>query len=799
MNTRKPNLRTRRRHGGRALPLALAPALLLLPVAPAFADEAAADDEAVTLPTVVVVSPTPAGGATVSRADYPGNLQTASSRALEDAQATNLAEFLGRQFDGVHLSEASGNPFQPDLFYRGYSVSPLLGLPQGLAVYQDGVRINEVFGDTVNWDLIPEQAIAGIVLVPDSNPLFGQNAIGGSLTLQTKNGFDYQGSEIELLAGSFGRRSVSADYGVAGDTLALYLAAQAFEEDGWRDHSASRVEQLFARGSWRPDDRSQYDLSLTAVDNRLRGNGAAPVELLDEEGRDAVFTHPDQTDPRLLFFNAAGQRRLDDTLTLAGTLYRRNSRVGTFNGDGTEYTACTDPANVDGNGTPLLCETGNEGEDVVTAADGLPVVAGDVNDSATQNRSRTRQLGRGGSLQLAWRWQPGHELVLGSSLDYGRADFRSHTELGALTEDRGTTGSGIVVEDSQVHVKTRNDNIGVYALERWKATEALQLSLGGRYNHTEVRLRDQAEDGDLSGDHRFDHFNPMLGASYRLHPHWTAFASATQATRAPTPVELTCANPDDPCKLPNGFVDDPPLQQVVTRTLSLGLRTHGDTLDGSAALFHALSHDDILFITDGNLTNQGYFDNVGKTLRQGLELGLHWKPLPGWSLDLDYTWLTAEFRESFLVNTPNHPARDDDGHVDAAARTVGPGDRLPLIPRHLVSGRLGWERALGALRLEAVGRSASRYRGDEANADDRELAGFVLFNLYGELRPLPRLTLFARAENLFDRDYETFGVYGEAGDVLGDAYEDAHRFVGPGAPRAFYAGVRINLGKTSSL
>ena len=775
-----------------------ASALALIGSLPAQAADADAPTE---LPEVIVVGQTPLPAASIDLRDYPGNLQTANAKAIEDSQAINLADFLARNMDGVHISDAANNPYQPDLFYRGYSVSPLLGLPQGLAVYQDGVRVNEAFGDTVNWDLIPEQAISSIELVPDSNPLFGQNAIGGSLVARTKNGFDYDGGELEVYGGSDNRISTTADYGVAGEKTALYVAAERFSEDGWRDHSRTEVQQLFARGSWRPDDKGQLDLTVTQADNRLRGNGAVPIELLEEEGRSAVFTYPDETKPKMLFVNLFGQRKLSDVLDIGGNLYVRRNNVRAFNGDGTEFDECEDPANVSGSGAPYLCESEDDGEEVVEDANGNPVVADDDNDSATQNRSHTKQRTIGGGLQASWRVNERNKLTFGGTVDFGRANFSSSTELASLTDERGTVGSGIYVEESFVHVKTRNDNYALYALDTWQATDALMFSIGGRYNHTEIQLRDQDPDGSLSGDHKFNHFNPMLGATLRINPQLTAFASASQATRAPTPVELTCANPDDPCKLPNGFVDDPPLDQVITRTFSVGLRQQSQTMRSSVSLFHALSHDDILFITDGNLTNEGYFDNVGKTLRQGVELAFHWKPLQNWSVDANYTYLVAEFREDFLVSSPNHPLRDpdDEDEVDESAREVSKGNRIPLIPKQLFNASIGWERDIGALRLQTVGRSKSRYRGDEANVDSEQLKGFMLLNLLGEVRPLPRLTVFARVENLLDKDYETFGVYGEGDEVLGDEFEDARRFVGPGAPRRFFAGIRLNFGKTNSL
>ena len=717
-----------------------------------------------------------------------GNMQSLDVGELDRPGTRTIVDGL-QDLGSVFVTDATGNPFQPDLFYRGYSISPLLGLPQGIAVYQDGVRVNEAFGDTVNFDLIPLIALRRADLIPGSNPVFGRNTLAGALALTTKTGFDTSGLGMEYTAGELGRRGIAAEYGVAGDDLAIYLSGESLREHGWRDYSASRATRLFARGTWLPDADTQLDLSLTHADNRMRGNGAAPLELIEDEGRDAVFTWPDQTQPTLLFINLNGTRRLDSGISLStGTYYRRN-RVRTFNGDGTEFEACEDPANV-----PFLCEEEDDEEKIVEDLDGNPVIADDDNDSATQNRSRTGQETYGVSAQVEIPFGA-HRLAAGFSADFGDIRFDSDTELARLTAVRGTAGSGIHVGESVVDVHADNDSIGVYLMDTWRATDRLEIVAAGRFNHTHIELRDQVPDGDLSGKHRFNRFNPMLGASFALSPHWTTFASLSQSTRAPTPVELTCANPEDPCRLPNGFVDDPPLDEVVTRTAELGLRHRGGGWSGSLALFHALSDDDILFITDGNLTNTGYFDNVGKTLRQGVELGVEVDLGAGFRAGLQYTALVAEFRDAFLVNSPNHPRRDplDEDSPDAATREVSRGDRIPLIPRHQGRATLGWSSERFELGLEALGRGNSRYRGDESNTDDQKIDGFVIVNASASWSPLETFSLFAQVENLFDKDFETFGVYGEGDEVLGDDFEEARRFVGAGAPRIFEAGVRLRF------
>ena len=83
------------------------------------------------------------------------------------------------------------------------------------------------------------------------------------------------------------------------------------------------------------------------------------------------------------------------------------------------------------------------------------------------------------------------------------------------------------------------------------------------------------------------------------------------------------------------------------------------------------------------------------------------------------------------------------------------------------------------------------FRGDEANVDDQRVPGFALFNLRGQWQFTPRWTALAGLSNVFDTDYASFGVYGEADEVLGEDYEDARRFIGPGAPRQYSLGVRL--------
>lgn len=160
----------------------LATALFLI-ASPSFAAE---DVERLTV-MKVTASPVLSHGVDVNK--VPAHIQVVTAEQLEAAQSLSLADYMNQHMGSVFVNETQNNPLQPDVYYRGFSASPLLGLPQGLSVYLNGVRFNEPFGDTVNWDLIPSNAIDSMALMSGSNPLYGQNTLGGAIAVKSKTGF----------------------------------------------------------------------------------------------------------------------------------------------------------------------------------------------------------------------------------------------------------------------------------------------------------------------------------------------------------------------------------------------------------------------------------------------------------------------------------------------------------------------------------------------------------------------------------------------------------------------------------
>src|SRR5262249_31641427 len=272
---------------------ALSLAISIATSAAAVAQNVPDGSNAQRLPEVEVVGVTPEQGAGLPQNLVPYNVQTATSEDFERSQVLDATEYLNSRATGVTINSAQNNPLQPDVNFRGFTATPLLGGSEGISVYVDGVRVNEVFGDTVNWDLIPEEAMARLSLLSGANPVFGLNTLGGAVLIQTKTGFSDPGMHAESYAGSFGRSEATVAAGGNDGAWGYYALANHFEEDGWRDLSNSNASTYLGSASWRSDAAS-FDLHLTHAETKLTGNGPQALPLLDAEPR-SVFTAPDRT------------------------------------------------------------------------------------------------------------------------------------------------------------------------------------------------------------------------------------------------------------------------------------------------------------------------------------------------------------------------------------------------------------------------------------------------------------------------------------------------------------------------
>lgn len=766
---------------------------------------AAETDRGRPLEEVVVTAPYGIG---IDPSLVPANVQRATAERLERSQALDLTDFMNRGFASVNINHAQNNPLQPDFNFRGFTASPLLGLPQGLAVYQNGVRINEPFGDTINWDLVPFSALDSVQLLAGTQPVFGLNTLGGALSLRMKNGFTHEGTQAEVYGGSFSRRAASIQSGGNNGRWGYYGNIDYFDEDGWRDYSNSDALRVFTALSGRGEDWT-LDLSGAYGETELRGNGASPAELLAID-RKQVFTHPDLTENKQTQLILEGSRKLSDGLQLAGNAYYRDIDTDSFNGDGTIFEECdidgeeflVEDEFIDVNGDGECSSPEDDDIEAVLDLNGNPVLA-ELDDGeldAVNNIGRRRQQSYGASAQLGLDslvFGGRNHLTLGIAYSEGRATFDAMVEIARLLENRATSRTGIFAEEFITDVRSEVINSSVYFADTLSLSERVAVTLSGRYDDTRIRLADRTgESPELNGSHQFQRFNPAGGITFQPISDLTLYASYGESARAPSPVELACASEDAPCNLPNAFLADPPLEKVVAKSVEAGVRgTWGRDVRWHLGGFRTVNHDDILFQTTGGAqANVGFFDNVGDTRRAGVELSVsqRWSRLQWY---LEYSLVKATFEDSFIINSPNHPVFEDDAAAPAIAGDgklrVASGATLPGIPEH--QANLGLDFMLGddfSIGADVVVRSGVYLRGDEANLLDRT-DGYSILNLRGEYRIGSQLTLFARIENVFDEDYETFGLLGEPDEVF--ATFENPRFFGAGPPLGAWVGVKIKL------
>ncbi|MFC3070711.1 TonB-dependent receptor [Phenylobacterium soli] len=761
--------------------------LLILAAAAALPSCALAASKPAEVGGVTVVGRAPLSGAETAAEDAIGAVTTLGSDDLRPGAGSILLQALERQAPGVSLTNAQGEAYQSSLVYRGFEASPLQGVPQGLAVYVDGVRLNSPFGETVNWDLVPEAAIAGVTL-QGSDPTFGLNALGGSLSVRLKTGFSDSGGEAEVSAGSFGRRHGELQYGAASDRLGVFVAASALHDDGWRRFSPTTLRQAYAGLGWREGPWS-LDLGLTAADNRLTGNGPAPVELTAADRR-AVFTHPDRTGDRFGQARLAANYRASDAMSLQAQAYAGRLSQRTVNGDATDAAPCAaDDA--------ILCL--EDDGPVLTDGSGVAIPAFDGEGPyAVLNQGRTRTDRAGGAVQLVstapLAGRP-NTFTAGASLDLGRTRFAASTLIGTLTADRGFAGPGVLVDQAggpiaPVALTARTSYAGLYATDTWHATPALALTLSGRFDRAHVKLRDRIGTA-LDGDHPFDRFNPSAGLTYAFGGGVTAYAGYAEASRTPTPAELSCASPAAPCSLTDFFLADPPLKLVTARTWEAGLRgrrrTDGYTLTWSLGLFRADTADDIARVAS-DVRGRGYFENVGRTRRQGMEA--QGQLAAGrWGAFVTYAFTDATFQTPLTLTSPDNPAADAAGLIH-----VRPGDRMPGVARQRLKASVTYQAPGWRVGVDAVASSGRPLAGDEANLTP-QVPGYVVANLSGAIRLGQKVELFGSVENLADRRYATFGTFAQTSSVaLSEAPGAANpRSLTPAPPRTYEIGLRVSF------
>ena len=721
------------------------------------------------LKEVEVVGTSPLPGIGIEEDKLPYDVQSVNAETMYRSQTMNLTEFMSRNLSGVNINEVQGSPFQADITYRGFRLSGILGSSQGMSVYLDGVRVNEPFGDVVNWDMIPEAAIGNVTLIPGSNPVYGLNTLGGALAFTTKSGLTAPGTEVKLQAGSFGRARADVAYGnKSEDGSHQFISATGFREDGWRDHSSGALGNVFAKFGRQQND-SNWDISLLAGKSNMLGNGLLPSYSYGPEGEDPasrgmyetnrrwIYTHPDRTENQLTMLNFNFQRVLDSETELASNAYvRRSTRKG-VNGD---YEA-------------------DDGE-------------------AVMNFTSTSQTSYGSSVNLT-KMIDAHQITTGASIDASTSRYgASQAECDSLSSSRSPIDCEDPVNDAGV--RGRSIALGVYGSDTWEIAQGTNLTAAARYNYARVSNTITRYVGGTGTDQaresfNYGSFNPSLGISRKLSSSVTVFGNVGQSNRVPTVIELGCADDREEyaCRLPTGLQSDPYLKQVIAQTIEFGTRWRADESEFTAALYRTDNKDDILFRSIvSTTTGLGYFTNFSRTRRQGLDFSAR-TMVGAWTFQGSYNYLDATYQ--------------DDGELFGGERSVEVkrGTRIAGLPEHTVRLLADWRSTEkltvgGSILLTSKIVSQNNEDGligeDDDSVGDASVKGYALLNLHANFEAQKGLDYFARINNVFDTRYQTYGMiaasaFEATGGLAGTP--TLNRFVAPGAPRSFMVGVRYRF------
>lgn len=774
------------------------------------------------LPEIEVVAPSPvaAGGAAsgLDKAKIPFTVESAKAADLERQSGRfDVLQKIETRTPGVALTDAQGNPNRMSLSYRGFEASPVQGAPQGVAVYQNGARINEAFGDVVNWDLIPSVAINRVDLFAN-NPAFGLNALGGAANIEMKNGFLWQGTEATAMGGSRGRVTGSLQHGRIVGPWSIYGALEGLNDPGWRRKSPSRILRGHGDIDYRHEG-TELHVSVSGARSHVGAAAATPVEMLAGDSR-AIFTNPQTTTTELGQVQISGKSEVSPSWTISGGAYLRRLDQKTLDGNPAELENCSsrssyrgslclqDDAFVASRPSGTAARRAWQDRFALVGPDGRRIAFDPAADYATLDRSRTRAASIGASLQATGTeklFGLGNHFIAGAGVDHARYTFQSGSTLGLLNPDLSITASdpttpGIGVGPIRTlgslgygptSIRGTNTYFGLFASDTLDLTERLSVTAGARLNHARVATTDRTGlSPDLTAKHRFTRLNPMIGATYRLAPEFTAYASYAESNRAPTPLELSCADPARPCLLANALVADPPLKQVVGRSVEAGLRGKSanpfglpGSLSWKLGAYHTSLRNDIIPLASA-IQGRGSYVNVPATWRRGAEIGAEYEE-ERFSLYANYALVDATYRFNGVVASPNSPAADANGDI-----FVRKGNHLPLVPRHQfkagidVSPARGWR-----IGVNLTAFSSSFFQGDQSN-QNRKLPGYAVVGLTTSYKVSPNFEIVGAVTNLFNRRYARFGAYTQTGPIGAHQINDP-RSVVPGQPLTVTAGLKM--------
>ena len=757
----------------------------------ALAAATSARADTIVLPTFDVVATTPLNGGQINVSQSPFAVWQTSAQNIQTFNDTTLPGALARSAPGVTVGNVSGNEFEPDLSYRGFDATAVTGTPQGLAVYQNGTRINEAFGDVVNWDLIPANAIDKTAIVA-ANPIFGLNALGGAVTVTMKNGFTWQGFEADFEGGSFYRAQEQIQFGKQVGAWSVYMAANQINDGGWRVAEASQLTNFYGDVGYKANGFESH-LQLTAGNTQFGVTAYTPIQQL-QTNWGSVYTIPQTTDNQMAMLQWTGAYAYSPTLNFQAGAYFRQFNQQHVDGNGTDVTPCPPYSCL--NGSPAHNTLGGIIPDI---SQGGTLDLGEDDDNQTQSRS----VGVSGQVVDTDKIF-GHDntLTAGTSLDYGWTHYTGNSTLGTIAFTNNSyplTASPYIIDEpdsflNPIDVRANNTYAGLYALDTFSATDRLTLTGGARFNFAGISL-EGTNDALLSGYSDYFHLNPTAGLTYKITPDINFYAGYAMTNRTPTPLELGCASATDPCIIDNFLSSDPPLKQVVGQTFELGFRGQNalaalgpqwGKLQWSAGLFRTTLANDILPVVS-TFNGFGYYTNVGTTLRQGAEVGAQWTG-DKWTAYANYTYIDAIYLTTFEEPSPNNPLADANGNIP-----ITNGAQIAGIPKNTIKAGVDYavtdQWKIGA---DMVAASGQVIFGNE-NGAVPQVPGYTVFGLHTSYQYNKQVQLYGYAQNIFDQRYYTSGGLVQTGEFMtGPAITNPQSF-GPGKPFAIFGGVRITM------
>ncbi|WP_242522408.1 TonB-dependent receptor [Candidatus Methylacidiphilum infernorum] len=740
------------------------------------------------LPEVQVVAVTPLPGMGQPMENLPGNYQLAKGESWLRQEEFSLPQFMERNMASVNEVNLNGNPFLPNINYRGFAASPIPGTPVGISVFYDGVRINEPFTNNVLWDYVPQLAVSTMEVVPGSNPIYGQNTLGGALVIQTKDGRHNPGSMIQDYAGAWGTNDLEFQHGGYKGNWDWFLAGNWFSQQGWRQESSSYVKQLFGKiGYHNETTGSDVHLEYTGADNELNILGPTPVDMLGGPfGNSMIYTGPNPQHDNLNFVNLYGTQALGEEWTLGGNVYFRESDFSFNNGN-----IANDVVQFLGFNYPLDAQA-----IVGYNPDGTP----QFGPAGEWDFGNINQTGAGARVQGQWDKKFStmeNYLVLGASYDWSQSIFNSGFYPAAM----GANYNNILIPgfpfQQQFEVPGFSQFVGLYLMDTFSPTPWFHLTGALRDNYAQIIIGGFGVDNNgqtvsLSAAERFQQLTPAAGFTFQplmalgvkepAIEDFTFYFNYSESFRAPMPGEIVGANPAIPVILPIAQLGDPSLAPVLAQTFESGFRgtIQPGAISWALSFYRTDISNNIVFQNTGH-SSAGFFQNVAAQQNQGVEVTIqgNYKKL-GWFAN--WSFLEATF-QSFLFLE----------NAISTSVPVSPGNRLPNLPEQMFKAGINYQifpRWLVSFDFQYY---SSRFLyGDWANVYPM-MRGFSVLNIQSYVTLNKYLQLFVFATNVFNEFYASAGLISQ--NVFTGAPNGGTivPFITPGSPFGIWGGARITF------